>query len=231
MTNSNNNRSGHICPHCNKNHIDTIATAPYVRGLIVAFQMGSKTLIGCTPCVKKKLFGEAGLSMLLGWLSITSFIINPFLILWNLIQGATIGPKPEEVKSTLRSLGIPDSPQSVNLTHIGYSLAACMIKADGKVEEAEVKIADLIGKKIFHDFDSHRFQSILNSRNLPTTASLAALLKDILNEEGKLVIFRYLTAIAQSDGHMDDSEKEMLIQLATGMGMNVQNLSQAMKVA
>lgn len=231
MTTSTKKHTGHICPHCKQNHIETIATAPYVRGFLVAFQMGSKTLIGCTSCVKKKLFGEAGLSMLLGWLSITALIINPFLILWNLIQAFTIGPKTQEVKEALRSLGIPLNPQAVNLTQIGYSLAACMIKADGKVEEAEVQIAELIGMKIFPDFKSNEFRNILNSKNLPPMQSMTALLKDTINEEGKVLMFKYLSAIAQSDGHVDQSEKDLLHQFVLGIHLNVQHLDNAMQAA
>lgn len=227
MANYTNNHTGHVCPHCKKNQIETIATAPYVRGFILAYQIGSKTLIGCTPCVKKKLFGEAGKSMFLGWLSITSFIINPFLITWNVIQGATIGPKTNEVNNKLKELGVPTNPQAVDITQIGYSLAACMIKADGKVEESEIKMAELIGMKIFPDFNNQKFRSILNSKNLPTIQSLTILLRDIINEEGKILIFKYLSAIAQSDGHVDNTEKTMLMELALGLGLDLQKIKTA----
>jgi len=229
MQNSTKNQTGHICPHCKTNHVETIATAPYVRGFLVAFQIGSKTIIGCTSCVKRKLFNEVGLSMLLGWLSITALIINPFLILYNLIQGFTVGPKPNEVNQKLRALGIPTNPQSINLTQVGYSLAAAMIKADGKVDPAEINIAELIGSKIFPDFDRNKFRAVVESKNLPNTQSLTALLKDLLNEEGKTVLFKYLTAIAHADGHVDANEKAMLLQVALGLGLDLQNLNQAMR--
>ena len=87
MTNSTQHQNGHTCPHCKSNKVETIAKAPYVRGFLLAYQLGSKTFIGCTSCVRKKIFKEVGLSMLLGWLSISALIINPFLIIWNLIQG------------------------------------------------------------------------------------------------------------------------------------------------
>ena len=76
--------NGYPCPYCHQKPLETVATAPYVRGFIAAYQAGSKTFIGCVPCVRKKVLGEAALSLFIGWFSITALILNPFMIVYNL---------------------------------------------------------------------------------------------------------------------------------------------------
>jgi len=199
-----------------------MATAPFVRGFVLAYQMGKKSFIGCVPCVRKRIFGEVGLSALLGWFSITALIINPFLIIYNFFQGLFVKEKPFQVAQKLKEFGIPENPANINVTQIGYALAAAMIRADGKVEEAEIEMAEKIGEKIFSDFDEAAFRLILkNQKELPSVNDLTTLLKDVLNEEGKVVLFQYLLAIAQSDGHVDDTEKMMLMQLAANLNIDV----------
>ena len=39
------------CPYCEGRNIETAAKAPYVRGFVLAYQIGSKSYIGCARCV------------------------------------------------------------------------------------------------------------------------------------------------------------------------------------
>ena len=92
------------CPYCKNASLETTASAPYVRGFLVAYQIGSKAFIGCTSCVRKKVWGEAFLSMLIGWFSITALVINPFMIVYNLIRGCFIGENKKSVAKKLEQL-------------------------------------------------------------------------------------------------------------------------------
>lgn len=216
--------SGHKCPYCQVNKLETTATAPYVRGFVLAYQMGSRTFIGCVPCVRKKTLLEAGKSSLLGWFSITSFIINPFLIVYNLGQGALTSANAEKVKRKLAEMGMPAEATEINLNEIGYLLASLMIKADGIVDEAEIVIAETIGEKIFPNFDEARFRLILNSdQQMPDIVDIASLINNVVDKEGKISILRYLIAIAESDGEVDYSEKQLLEKVAYYMGVDIRD--------
>ncbi len=219
---SNTSTGSYPCPYCNKRKLETTATAPYVRGFLLAYQIGKKSYIGCTSCVKKKVLGEAGLSALLGWFSITALIINPFLIIYNLIQGLTISANPVKVKMKLREMGIPENPSAVNITDAGCALAASMILADGDVDDQEIRIAEEIGEKIFGDFEEANLHLLLSgSKNLPAPMDMAIILRDALDQDGKALIFKYLLAIAQADGNVSAEEKTLLQQVATGMQLDM----------
>lgn len=217
-------KAKHKCPYCHVNDLETTVTAPYVRGFLLAYEMGHKTFIGCVSCVRKKTLKEAGLSTLIGWFSITSLIVNPFLILYNLIQGLVLSPKPLKVKEKLSELGIPKEATEINLNEIGYVLASLMINADGKVEENEILAAEEIGEKIFPNFDEARFRLLCSSKQkLPELIDIAPLLNNIMNEEGKKLILQYLIAIAQADGHFDNSEKQMIAEMARLMHIDLRS--------
>jgi len=211
------------CPYCETDRkIETTATAPYVRGFILAYSVGYKSYIGCVSCVKKKVFGEAGLSALVGWFSITSLIINPFMIIYNLIQGLFIKANPEKVKTKLGKMGIPLNPQTLTVNQIGYVLAANMIAADGKIEPQELRVAEEAGEKIFDNFDEASLHVLLNDiKNLPPVQDTAKLLKNQIDQEEKVKIFKYLAAIAQSDGHVAAEEKAMLNNVAVAIDLDM----------
>jgi len=218
MTPETSSTTGHKCPYCDAQNIDTVATTPYVRGFLLAYQIGSKTYLGCVSCVRKKVLGEAGLSSLIGWFSLTAVIINPILILYNLGQTAFIGPKVDKVKRQLKEMGIPEEASNVDIVSIGYSLAACMIAADGKIEAEELAIAEQIGAKIFDDFNTNDFRMIVkNHKQLPEISDLASLLKKTLTDDAKALVYDYLHAIANADGDFAKEEKVMLDQVAKNM--------------
>ncbi|MEO1448197.1 MAG: TerB family tellurite resistance protein, partial [Bacteroidota bacterium] len=225
--------SRHTCPYCHAAPIETVATAPYVRGYILAYSIGYKSYIGCVSCVRKKVLGEAGLSALVGWFSISALIVNPFLISYNLIQSAFVREKPEKVRAKLRELGIPETPDhndNLDLTQIGYSLAAAMVLADGKVDEAELRVAEEIGDKVFQGkFDEAAFRLVVNGhKEIPAIKDLATLLKDLLNEDGKQLVFRYLLAIASADGMVSPEEKALLHEVAVNMQVDMERFNKEM---
>ena len=211
---------GYPCPHCAGAKLETVATVPYVRGFILAFQFGSKRFIGCCNCVRKSIFKEVGLSLLIGWFSVTALLINPFLILYGLARGVFVSKNLPGVRKQLRDAGIPDQPNQVDPLTVAYGLAAKMIVADGKVEPAEVEVAVTIGSRMFDGFDAQALnRSIETHSSLPSVEDLASLLHSVLAEEGRSTLYQYLQAIAEADGEVAPEEAAQLERIASRLGV------------
>lgn len=199
------------CPTCEQARLDTIATMPYVRGFVVAYQIGTKKFIGCRSCVRKSIFKEVGLSAVIGWFSITALIINPFMLAYGVIRGVTVRPDEAAVRKALADAGIPLDEGGVDVLQIAYGLAAAMIAADGKIEASEVQAAIRIGSSLFEGFDPNALMRLLaRPKSLPDPVDLAALLARVLDDGDKLMVYRYLEEIAGADGQVSADEAAML---------------------
>lgn len=211
---------GYPCPYCNQRSLETVATAPYVRGFLIMMLIGSKSFIGCVPCVRSRVLGEAGWSMLLGWFSPKSLIINPFLILYNFFRGLMVGQNPTAVAKKLRELGLPDKPNFVNMEVVGVALAAAMIMADGEVDPAELAAAEKAGDEVFEGFDEAALRLILqNSKDIPAAEDLARMLRDVLDNDGKTKVMVFLSEIAIADGNVSPEERALLERIANALGV------------
>ncbi|MEM6347484.1 MAG: tellurite resistance TerB family protein [Bacteroidota bacterium] len=207
------------CPYCQVRPLETVARAPFVRGYVLAYQLGYQKLVGCVRCVRRRVLRQAAFSLLLGWFSITALIINPFLIVWNLIQAPFIKSRPKRVEKVLKRMGLPINPQKANLTDAGYALAASMITADGKIESTELMIAEAQGKDVFGEFDNTEFRRLVaDYKELPPAVDMAAIFKDLLSGDEKAKIYRYLEAIATADGDFAKVERELLTEIGLKMG-------------
>jgi uncharacterized tellurite resistance protein B-like protein len=182
--------------------------------------IGSKSFIGCVPCVRSRVLGEVGWSMLLGWFSPKSLIINPFFILYNFFRGLLVGQNPTAVAKKLRELGLPDKPNFVNMEVVGVALAAAMIMADGEVDPAELAAAERAGDEVFEGFDEAALRLILqNSKDIPAAEDLAGMLRDVLDNDGKTKVMVFLSEIAIADGSVSPEERALLERIANGLGV------------
>lgn len=225
MNNDLNRPISYSCPYCEGRRIETTATAPYVRGFVLAYQIGTKSFIGCTPCVRIRVLGEAGLSSLLGWFSITALFINPFLIVYNLIQVPFIRTNYAKARKKLNDAGIPDDQSHVDVTRLGYSLAASMMAADGRIDDKEVAVALTLGKKLFPDFNDEELRGVVKKAGgLPSPQDMATLLREVLTAEGKKAVCSYLWMIAKADGNIEDSEKRLLAEVAAKIELDIATL-------
>ncbi len=216
-----NGPGGYPCPYCNQRSLETVSTAPYVRGLLVAYQIGSRSFIGCVPCVRSKMLGEAGLSCLIGWFSITAVVINPFLILYNLVRGLMVGENRRAVGKKLAELGLPEAPNIVDVQSVCQALAASMILADGVVEAAELEAAEKAGDQVFGEFDEAALRMlVLNGKDLPAADDLARILRDTIDDQQKQDIMVYLSEIAIADGNVAPEERAMLESVSKGLGIS-----------
>jgi uncharacterized tellurite resistance protein B-like protein len=208
------------CPYCRTNDIQTSAKLPYVRGFLLAVQHGHKQLVGCNTCVRTELLKESGKSALIGWFSPTALILNPIFIVYGLGRALFVRTNLEAVRKVLKEAGIPEPAKPLNLVQVAYSLAASMIAADKKIKPEEIALASEIGTRILEGFDAAEFRKTVdNHKNLPEPAELAGLLREVLTEDGRVLVYRYLLAIAQADEEVSQEEMALLALIADKLGL------------
>lgn len=209
------------CPYCNERELETVATVPYVRGMLVAYTLGVKKFMGCRRCVRRSIYKEVGVSSLVGWFSVTAVFLNPLMLTYGAVRGLFVRPDPAAVRRALEQAGIPDEGMSADPLRVAYGLAAAMIAADGKIEDEEVAVAIEVGRQLFADFETDAFFKVMGGhKDLPGVAELAHILGEVLDNKEKSLVFGYLAEIAASDGHVADEEQLMLEQVRTNLGLS-----------
>lgn len=94
---------------------------------------------------------------------------------------------------------------------IVYGLAAAMIVADGRIEQAEIDMAETLGKRLIPNFDHDAFIKIIRGhKSLPRFNDMVDTVAPLLPMEAKLEIFDYLQAIATADGQMSPDERHYI---------------------
>ena len=208
------------CPYCRTNNLETSAKLPYVRGFLLAVQHGHKQLVGCNPCVRSELLKESGKSALIGWFGPTALILNPIFIVYGLGRALFVRTNLDAVRKVLQEAGISEPAKPLNIVQVAYSLAASMIAADKKILPEEIALASEIGTRILEGFDAAEFRKTVdNHKNLPEPAELAGLLREVLTEDGKVLVYRYLLAIAQADEEISQEETALLALVADKLGL------------
>lgn len=115
----------------------------------------------------------------------------------------------------------PEETERNHLLHATYSLAAAMVGADGHIDAQEIAVAEAIGKTLFEDFDSVEFREYCNHpEQITDVASLSKAMRDVLENEHKDLIIKYLRAISEADGNLSDDEEALLKQVAAGLGID-----------
>jgi uncharacterized tellurite resistance protein B-like protein len=208
------------CPYCHDRELETVATIPFVRGMVFAHTLGVRKFMGCRRCVRRAIYKEVGVSSVVGWFSVTAIVLNPMMITYGAVRGLFVRTDHVGVKRALEQAGIPDEGADVDPLRVAYGLAAAMIAADGKIEDEEVAVTIEVGRQLFVDFVADDFFQVLaNHKDLPGVSELAFLLGEILEDKEKSLVFGYLAEIAASDGHVADEEKAMLEEVRTNLGL------------
>ena len=198
----------------------TVATLPYARGRLLDPGFGVKTIAGCVPCARRALLAETGQSALTGWFSFAGLIVNPVFITYGLARALFLTRRPERVAALMRSAGVsgPGTPAPLDAA---YRLAASMIAADQRIEQAEIDVACEVGRKLFASFSPEDFRKLVaNHRTLPKPGELALLLKSAVARQDREQIFQYLVAIATADGEMAKEEQDLLARIAESLGLD-----------
>ena len=196
-----------LCPHCEVRDIETT----YRIFNTTEFKLGWATYVSCIPCAKSTLAEEAKKATASKQMR-AGILISQFL---HIIQIPLIRKDHRGVHEVLlKQIGL-SKEQSNNIALLGTYLAVSMIKVDGNVVNHEVNVARDLGKLIFPEFDEHIFQKIVTqAEQLPPVNIIAQLLSNILPEQGKIAVFKYLSEISEADNEANFSEKILLIHVA-----------------
>lgn len=112
----------------------------------------------------------------------------------------------------------PEETERNHLLHATYSLAAAMVNADGQIDPNEVAVAEGIGRRLFEDFDSVEFREYCNEpERIPDIDRLTGALHDVLSDEDKLLVLKYLKAISEADEEVSAEEVALLHKVAAGL--------------
>lgn len=115
----------------------------------------------------------------------------------------------------------PEETERNHLLHATYSLAAAIASTDGQVDVQEIAVAEAIGQKLFEDFDSVEFREYCNHpENIADVARLSETMCEVLKDEHKELILKYLRAISEADGNLSDDEEALLKKVAAGLGIS-----------
>jgi uncharacterized tellurite resistance protein B-like protein len=107
----------------------------------------------------------------------------------------------------------PDVPTSA------AALAALLVAADGIIDPREKAVAVSLGKSMFYDFCPTKFDTLLAGvHKLPSATQLGAILRDLLDKDGKILIMEYLVALAVADDRVVNLEREKLSEVADSLG-------------
>lgn len=99
--------------------------------------------------------------------------------------------------------------------HIVYGLAAAMVVADGRIEQAEIDIAERLGHRLIPNFDDAAFVKVVKAHTqLPRFTEMVDTVAPLLPFEAKLEIYEYLNAIATADGKLSPDEKHYIHHVA-----------------
>ena len=99
--------------------------------------------------------------------------------------------------------------------HIVYGLAAAMVVADGRIEQAEIDMAEKLGHKLIPNFDDAAFIKVVKAhQKLPRFNDMVDTVAPLLPFEAKVEIHDYLSAIASADGKISPDEKHYIDHVA-----------------
>ena len=116
---------------------------------------------------------------------------------------------------------VPEEARRDQFMNVIYLMAAAMVGADGKLDPKEIAVAETIGQNLISEFDSVDFRETCNLNDLPKFVDLVDLLKDVLDQEMKDILYKYLEEIAKADGTVSPEEQVLLKQLSIGFGVAI----------
>ena len=127
---------------------------------------------------------------------------------------ATVFEKAEKAHKK-DGIGAVVKQREAGFLNIVYGLAAAMVVADGRIEQAEIDMAEKLGHRLIPNFDDEAFVKVVKGhKQLPRFNDMVDAVAPLLPMEVKIEIYEYLSAIASADGQMAPDEKHYIHHVA-----------------
>lgn len=129
-------------------------------------------------------------------------------------SNATVFEKVEKAHEK-DGIGAVVKQREAGFLNIVYGLAAAMVVADGRIEQAEIDMAEKLGHRLIPNFDDAAFVKVVKGhKQLPRFNDMVDAVAPLLPLEVKIEIYEYLNAIASADGQMAPDEKHYIHHVA-----------------
>jgi uncharacterized tellurite resistance protein B-like protein len=223
------------CPVCNTAWVSDARQLWFLHGMVLAARYGSRTVIGCGPCVRSKGRDIALTNALAGWWCVPWGLGTPFVILQNAAE-LSRRPDPRIVDAVLRSAGV--DPEEVRLDSDGFTteqrrllgaaghVLATAMWADGRAAPAEhgralAILQQFAGSRLTTERaealleEGRHWEGSLSALPLEIRHSLLAMAIDIALADGPLAMVEIamLHAVADRLGFAPGIVKTMLDDL------------------
>lgn len=105
----------------------------------------------------------------------------------------------------------PEGDEPYNLAELIETAAALMVCADGKIELSEIRRAEELGMSMIRHFNPLIFrEKCFNESSLPYKDEIITIFNKIDDSNFIDVVKEFLTAIAESDGVIDETEQKFI---------------------
>ena len=152
-------------------------------------------------------------SVLLG-VGLAGILLLVIFLRFRKSANATVFEKAEKAHKK-DGIGAVVKQREAGFLNIVYGLAAAMVVADGRIEQAEIDMAEKLGHRLIPNFDDEAFVKVVKGhKQLPRFNDMVDAVAPLLPMEVKIEIYEYLSAIASADGQMAPDEKHYIHHVA-----------------
>lgn len=231
------------CPRCGEHPVMEVARTERLTGLLLAYRRASYNVMGCRSCVRRVLLVNAFKNLLLGWWSVKSLLMNPFLTGWNVARSLYSRGPNSKLESMLDGTGITYSylddvkdyesdEHSVNEVYVrGFVRLGCavMMADDEAYPEERQAVRDAV-TELFPDYPEQAIDRLISENaDLDTDAEyVAGGLADLLTPEGKQLAVLFVASVSEA-GVKSQEDIELAGRIADTMDMDGDALKQALQ--
>mgnify|MGYP000398041503 CR=1 FL=1 len=224
------------CPHCGERPIEEATRAYRLTGLVLLYRWHSVRVVGCHSCVASRLRWTAAKTMVSGWWSITTFFVNPFIILWNLGRSLYSRGPTDTLATALAESGLPqdwltdradfdpDEDAGDELLVDALIQVGCRVMlTDGTASPSEAAVIRDTVVDAFPDYDSAEVESRIQSaaeRDAPIEVVVEGL-STLLTRPAREAVLALAAQVAAADGELDTDEKRQFQTLADELDVDL----------
>ncbi|WEL22396.1 TerB family tellurite resistance protein [Halorhabdus sp. BNX81] len=224
------------CPHCGERPIEEGTRAYQLTGLVLLYRWRSIRVVGCHDCVSSRLRRTAAKTMVTGWWSITTFLVNPFLIVWNLGRSLYNRGPTDALATALAESGLPrdwltdradfDPEENTGdelLVDALIEVGCRVMLADGTPSQSEAAVIRDTVLETFPEYDADEIESRIQSAAERDGSLEAATdgLSALLTRPAREAVLALAAQVAAAKGEIGTDEKRQFQTLANELDVDL----------